>query len=168
MSQGVLRRGSATTARDFSKRAGGAAQAICYDRIEKLQRTREDTRGAATLLRSSGPGVVQGPGHHGRASGYVPRRSPDTLCPHREPLPSRRRSPLLRPRVRMTSPPEPAADADCRRLLDHWLATGTMPGSAEVTPLASAPPAQLEQTLWAFAREHGAAALPLLSSFADH
>jgi len=67
----------------------------------------------------------------------------------------------------MTSPPEPAADADCRRLLDHWLATGTMPGSAEVTPLASAPPAQLEQTLWAFAREHGAAALPLLSSFAD-
>src|SRR3989454_3344902 len=53
MSQGVLRRGSATTARDFSKRAGGAAQAICYDRIEKLQRTREDTRGAATLLRSA-------------------------------------------------------------------------------------------------------------------
>src|SRR5439155_23362050 len=63
---------------------------------------------------------------------------------------------------------EPAADANGLRLLGHWLATGTMPGPAGVTPLASAPPAQLEQTLWAFAREHGAAALPLLSSFADH
>jgi len=68
----------------------------------------------------------------------------------------------------MTPDSEPAADADGRRLLDHWLATGTMPGPAEVTPLAAVPPAELEQTLWAFARERGAAALPLLSAFADH
>ena len=68
----------------------------------------------------------------------------------------------------MTPASEPAADAACRRLLDHWLATKVLPGATEVTVLAAAPPAQLEETLWTFAREHGAAALPLLSALADH
>src|SRR5262249_62261023 len=63
---------------------------------------------------------------------------------------------------------EPADAADGRRLLDHWLAKGTIPGAADVIPLATLPPAELEQTLWAFARERGAAALPLLAAFADH
>jgi len=68
----------------------------------------------------------------------------------------------------MTPPAEPAADAAGRRLLDHWLTTNALPGAAEVTPVAALPPARLEETLWAFAREHGAAALPLLSALADH
>ena len=68
----------------------------------------------------------------------------------------------------MTPRAEPAADAAGRSLLDHWLTTNALPGAAEVTPVAALPPARLEETLWAFAREHGAAALPLLSALADH
>jgi len=68
----------------------------------------------------------------------------------------------------MTPDSEPADAADGRRLLDHWLAKGTIPGAADVIPLATLPPAEVEQTLWAFARERGAAALPLLAAFADH
>ena len=68
----------------------------------------------------------------------------------------------------MTPAPEPADDAAGRRLLDHWLATNALPGAADVAPLAALPPARLEETLWVFAREHAAAALPLLSALADH
>src|SRR5262249_28656221 len=84
------------------------------------------------------------------------------------PLPRRRRPPLLRPRVRMTPDSEPADAADGRRLLDHWLAKGTIPGAADVIPLAPRTPAALKQTLLASARQRGAAALPLLAAFADH
>ena len=68
----------------------------------------------------------------------------------------------------MTPAPEPAADAACRRLLDQALAGHATPSAADAQALATLPPAQLEGTLWTFARDHGAAALPLLSALAEH
>ena len=68
----------------------------------------------------------------------------------------------------MTSGSEPAVDAACRRLLDDLRTAGSPPSSADVAPLAALAPARLEATLWDFAREHGADALPLLTRLADH
>jgi hypothetical protein len=68
----------------------------------------------------------------------------------------------------MTPASAPAPDTVGRRLLDQWLATEATPSAVDVTPLAALPPATLEETLWAFARDHGAGALGLLSALADH
>lgn len=56
---------------------------------------------------------------------------------------------------------------DARQILDRLLAEDRPPAPEEVAALAALPAASLEESLWAAARERGAAAVPALAALAE-
>jgi hypothetical protein len=59
------------------------------------------------------------------------------------------------------------ANAECRRLLEQALGDSTASDRRLATSLADVPPGALDEGLRAFAAEHGAAALPVLTTLAE-
>jgi hypothetical protein len=59
------------------------------------------------------------------------------------------------------------AEAECRRLLEQALTDSTASDRRLATSLAAVPPGALDEGLRAFAAEHGAVALPVLTALAE-